>query len=141
MSSSPYPQYRKDQKSAFFPPHFLGDPELTKTYNSVCQHSQKLLKVDPLAVEFMRNQDKSIKDNGIVFLKTKGLGCVEDVLNITFASIVSVKVEEGKEVFDLFGGEDWVFCYDVLGKNGGSLFLNDLFPVNGGHLDELIYFL
>ena len=88
----------------------------------------------------MGNQYKGIEHNWVVFLETKSLRSVKDVLDVALASIISVKVEEGEEVFDFFGSEDRVFGDDVLCENDYSLFFDDLFLVHGGHLLQLIYF-
>ena len=88
----------------------------------------------------MSNQYKGIEHNWVILFEAKGLCSVEDVLDVTLTSIISVKVEEGEEVFDFFGGEDGVFGDNILCENDGSLFFDDLFLVYGGHLLQLIYF-
>ena len=78
----------------------------------------------------MGNQYKGIEHNWVVFLEAKGLCSVEDVLDVALASIISVKVEEGEEVFDFFGSEDRVFGDDVLCENDDSLFFDDFLSID-----------
>ena len=102
-------------------------------YNSVREHSQKILEIYPFAIKLMGDKDEGVVYNGVIFFKAQSLSSVKDVLHIALSSIVSIEVEEGKEVFDFFGSEDRIFGYDVFCKNDCSLFFDDFLLVHSCH--------
>jgi len=66
----------------------------------------------------------------VFFIKSKSLGCVEDICNVTLSSIVAVKIEHVKEVFTMLSREDGIFSNDFFGKYGLSFFFCKLFSVD-----------
>lgn len=82
----------------------------------------------------MGNKDKSIVNDGVVFFKSKSLGSIQNILDVTLPTIVAVKVEKSKEVFDFLEVEDGVFGDDVFGKHSLALFISDFFFVHEAHV-------
>ena len=57
----------------------------------------------------MSDEDKCIKNDGVVFFETQRFSSIQNILHIALSSIVTIQVKECKKVVDLFDCEDRIF--------------------------------
>jgi hypothetical protein len=96
----------------------------------VCEHLEESFKVDPLSVQLVSNVAERLIDILVALVIAEGFGSGDDFTDVGLSAIVSVKVEEGPKILDLFDLERRIGGYDRFREGFFLLLLKQLFLVD-----------
>lgn len=97
------------------------------------QLGQKCFEAEPNAFVLRGDLRNGLIDQRMLFLEAQSPGCGNDIADVGLPSLISIKVEELEENFDLLHTEDRILRDYVLSEGGHSVFLDPVSSRSAAH--------